>query len=80
MVAACLGPGLETWPASVMLAGEYGIEGVSLSVPVSLTAGGAQRIQEWTLSDDQLGGLRAGAEFVRAAAADLLRPSPPAVP
>jgi malate dehydrogenase len=71
MVAACVGPGMETWPASVMLAGEYGIDGVSLSVPVSLAAGGVQQIHEWKLSDSELAGLRAGAQFVGAAAEDL---------
>ncbi len=77
MVAACVGPGIEIWPASVMLGGEYGIDGVSLSVPVSLSAGGAHRIHEWTLSDADLADLRAGAEFVRAAAEDLVTMFPP---
>jgi malate/lactate dehydrogenase len=79
MVAACSNSnGGELWPASVMLAGEYGIEGVSLSLPVSLAAGGARRIHEWTLSETELEGLRAGAEFVRGAADGLIRPAPPA--
>jgi malate/lactate dehydrogenase len=69
MVAACAAAGDdELWPASVMLEGEYGIERVSLSVPVSLTAGGVARIHEWDLSEAQLEGLREGAELVRAAA------------
>ena len=56
------------WPASVMLAGEYDIEGVSLSVPVSLGPGGAERIHEWELTGEQHEALQAGAAFVRAAA------------
>jgi malate dehydrogenase len=71
MVAACAGAGGgdgELWPASVMLEGEYGIGGVSLSVPVSLAVGGVARIHEWELSDSQLDRLLTGAEFVRAAA------------
>ncbi|HEY3728496.1 MAG TPA: hypothetical protein VGL51_15060 [Solirubrobacteraceae bacterium] len=70
MVAACLetGPEEPLWPASVLLRGEYGIDGVSLSVPVSLGAGGAARIHEWPLSAAELEGMRRGAEFVRSAA------------
>jgi malate/lactate dehydrogenase len=69
MVAACLSPkGPELWPASVMLKGEYGIDGVSLSVPVTLAAGGAQEIHEFALSGQQAEALQAGAEFVRGAA------------
>jgi len=40
MVRACVDPsGDELWPASVMLEGEYGVDGVSLSVPVTLGGG-----------------------------------------
>jgi malate/lactate dehydrogenase len=79
MVGACLGAGRreEIWPASVLLRGEYGIEGVSLSVPVSLQAGGAARIHEWPLSAGELEGLRRGAEFVQRAADGLARWSAP---
>jgi malate/lactate dehydrogenase len=70
MVAACLEAGLQErlWPASMMLRGEYGIEGVSLSVPVSLGPGGASRIQEWPLSATERQAMRRGAEFVSRAA------------
>jgi malate/lactate dehydrogenase len=72
MVAACCGDGDGgLWPCSVMLDGEYGVSGVSLSVPVALGAGGVQRIHEWELSEAELDRLRAGAEFVRAAASQL---------
>ncbi|MHB1568476.1 MAG: malate dehydrogenase [Solirubrobacteraceae bacterium] len=68
MVRACLdGDGGEPWPASVMLAGDYGIEGVSLGVPVRLGDGGLTEVLEWDLTPEQIDGLRAGAEFVREA-------------
>jgi len=57
----------QVWPASVMLAGEYGIEGVSLSVPVSLRAGAAGQILEWELTTEQRQGLQNAADFVREA-------------
>lgn len=69
MVAACLGGGeRDVWPCSVMLEGEYGVVGVSLSVPVTLAAGGVAAIHEWELSSEELDALGAGAEFVGAAA------------
>jgi malate dehydrogenase len=69
---ACADPaGDELWPASVMLAGEYGVDGVSLSVPVALGGGGVGRIEEWPLADSEREGLMAAAAFVREAAAGL---------
>ena len=70
MVAALLGaPSPEPWPASVVLAGEYGIDGVALTVPVTLGDGGVVAIQEWDLSPAQSVALRAGADVVRGALA-----------
>jgi len=66
MVAALGGDG-EPWPASVVLDGEYGIEGVAVAVPVTIGRGGAEEIHEWELDPDELAALRASAEFVRAA-------------
>jgi malate dehydrogenase len=66
MVSA-LGSSVELWPASVVLDGEYGITGVAVSVPVTLGAGGVERIHEWTLTPSDLEALRASAEVVRAA-------------
>lgn len=69
MVAACLdGEGEELWPASVMLAGEYGVHGVSLSVPVQLGGGGVRRIEEWELAGPERDALHEAARFVRQAA------------
>jgi malate/lactate dehydrogenase len=67
MVAALDGDG-ELWPASVVLDGEYGIEGVAVTVPVTIGRGGAEEIHEWELGPDDLEALRESAEFVRAAA------------
>jgi malate dehydrogenase len=53
--------------ASVRLEGEYGIEGVSVSVPVTLGPGGAEAIHEWELAPDELAGLRWAAEAIRRA-------------
>ena len=66
MVSALDGLG-ELWPASVVLEGEYGIAGVAVSVPVTLGAGGVERIHEWTLTPADLEALRASAEVVRTA-------------
>jgi malate/lactate dehydrogenase len=72
MVRACLDPdGSALWPASISLRGEYGIDGVSIGVPVSLGAGGVRQIHEWPLTPAQAEGLRAGARLVSEAAAGL---------
>ena len=72
MVAALDGEG-ELWPASVVLDGEYGIDGVAVTVPVTLGRGGVEQIHEWELAPAELAALHASAEFVRAAAD---RPAP----
>lgn len=66
MVAALDGDG-QLWPASVVLEGEYGIEDVAVSVPITLGRGGAVKIHEWELGGDDLAALHASAAFVRAA-------------
>ncbi|HEX5195905.1 MAG TPA: hypothetical protein VFW26_01710 [Gaiellales bacterium] len=72
MVQACLEPeGDELWPASVMLRGEFGLDGVSLSVPVRLGGGGARGIEEWGLSDGERDALHDAGRFVREAAGGL---------
>jgi malate dehydrogenase len=58
----------ELFPVSIRLEGEYGIDGVCLSVPASIGAGGAQRIHEWELTAAQHAALREAAAVVRAAA------------
>jgi malate/lactate dehydrogenase len=66
MVSAVAGDG-ELWPASVVLDGEYGIEGVAVTVPVTIGRAGAGEIHEWDLEPGGLDALRASAELVRAA-------------
>ena len=71
MVGAIARGGAELWPASVVLRGEYGIEGVAVGVPVTLGRGGAEVIHEWDLTVEQLAGLREAAELVRGLAAGI---------
>lgn len=54
----------EAWVASVFLEGEYGVHGASLTVPVSLVAGGLGRVLEWPLTPAQRDGMRAAGSFV----------------
>jgi len=52
-------------PCAVYLEGEYGIDGVFLSVPVKLGAGGIKQIIEMKLTPDELAALKKSAEAVR---------------
>jgi malate dehydrogenase len=65
MIAGLDGGGL--WPASVVLEGEYGIDGVAVSVPVTIGRGGVEAIHEWDLTPAEREALHRSAEFVRAA-------------
>jgi malate dehydrogenase len=47
----------EAFPCSVILAGEYGQNDLSLSVPVALGRDGVQKIFEWKLAPDEQEGL-----------------------
>jgi malate dehydrogenase len=58
MVASIAQDRKELMPASIVLAGEYGIEGVSLSVPVTLGRQGVDMIHEWSLTPKEQEGLR----------------------
>jgi malate/lactate dehydrogenase len=71
MVSAIAFGDATPWPASVMLEGEYGISGVSLSVPVSLAPGGVTEIHQWELSAPQAAGFQKAADYVRDAVAAL---------
>jgi malate dehydrogenase len=66
----------QLMPASIVLDGEYGTEGVSLSVPVTVGRGGATAIHEWELAPDEDAGLRAAADAVRSAAGAAARVEP----
>jgi malate dehydrogenase len=71
MVAAIANNSGELWPASLVLAGEYGVNGVALSVPVRLGRGGAERIEEWALTGEQARALTAAASVVREAVSSI---------
>jgi malate/lactate dehydrogenase len=66
MVTALDGDG-ELWPASLVLDGEYGIDGVAVTVPVTLARGGVAHVHEWQLEAGEQTALQASAAFVRAA-------------
>jgi len=61
-------PAGEDWTfcLSTPLDGEYGIDGVSLGVPVDLDAEGVAEIHEWDLADDEAAEIERAAESVRA--------------
>ena len=68
-MAAALGSDQgDLWPASVALEGEYGIEGVCLSVPVTIGRGGLREVHEWELGEAEREGMRRAAAFVAEAA------------
>ena len=52
-------------PISVMLEGEFGIDGVVLGVPAHLGAGGLVKIEELRLTDSESASLKAAAEAIR---------------
>jgi malate dehydrogenase len=55
-----------TVPVSVMLEGEYGIEGVVLGVPCHLGAGGLLAIEELPLAESEMAALGKAADAIRA--------------
>ncbi|MEX1158562.1 MAG: malate dehydrogenase [Thermomicrobiales bacterium] len=52
-------------PASVLLEGEYGINGLFVGVPIKLGAGGVKQIIEVSLTDDEHAALQTSAGAVR---------------
>jgi L-lactate dehydrogenase len=58
-------------PVSTLLTGEYGIDGVFLSLPCILGAGGVERILEPELAVKELSALHESAEVIRQAMATL---------
>ena len=52
-------------PCAAYLEGEYGINGVYLSVPVKLGAGGVEQVLEVKLTPDESAALKKSAEAVR---------------
>ena len=70
MVRALEGEG-ALWPASVVLEGEYGLDGVAVTVPVTLGRGGVHEIHEWEIEPGELEALHRSAAFVREAVASI---------
>lgn len=68
IIEAMLAESAQPMPVSVVLDGEYGTKGASLTVPALLGRAGVRDIVEWDLAPAELDALRAGAETVRAAA------------
>ena len=58
----------EVIPCSVMLDGEYGVSGISMSVPVKLGKDGVSEILEYKLAPDELEGLKKTVAALQAAA------------
>ncbi len=58
----------EVVPCSVVLDGEYGRRGLSMSVPVRLGRTGVREILEWELAPDEQAGLKRTAAVLEAAA------------
>jgi malate/lactate dehydrogenase len=70
-VEAILSEDDAPWPASVVLQGQYGVEGVSLGVPVRLGRGGVREVLEWRLTHDQQRAMDLAAERITAMVTDL---------
>lgn len=71
MVRAVAGDTGDVMPVCAWCTGEYGVDEVYLGVTARLGRGGVREIIELPLTDDELSGLRAAAESVRAKCADL---------
>ncbi len=52
-------------PCTVLLQGEYGLNGVFAGVPVKLGAGGAEEVVQWKLSDQETAALQKSANAVK---------------
>lgn len=65
MVDAILLNKRRVLPVSVLLQGEYGIDGVYVGVPVKLGANGIEQIMQITLTDDEQAALNRSAGAVR---------------
>jgi len=65
MVEAMLFDTGVAMPSCVLLTGEYGIDGVHMSVPAILGPTGVAEVPELELDDDELAALRASAEGIR---------------
>jgi malate/lactate dehydrogenase len=64
MVEALGREGAELFTGSVLLEGEYGVDGVAIGVPLRLARDGAGEILEWELSDEERAALHRSAATV----------------
>ncbi|GAB6147399.1 malate dehydrogenase [Desulfocicer niacini] len=67
IVAAIAGDTKETIPVSVILEGEYGHRGLSMTVPAIIGKGGIQKILEYELATDEMEGLKITTDALKAA-------------
>ena len=65
MVEAILRDRKRVLPCAVLLAGEYGVDGLFVGVPVVLGAGGMERVIEIRLTDDEAAAFQRSAAAVR---------------
>lgn len=65
LVQACLTDSKRIFPVSVPLQGEYGIEGVSMSVPCVLGKNGVEKIIELRLSEEEKEMMKNSAEVLK---------------
>jgi malate dehydrogenase len=75
MIGAIAHDSGELWTASVVLAGEYGIEDVSLGVPVTLGRHGVREIVDWPLDPAEHVALERAAGVVREAVESVGQPA-----
>jgi malate dehydrogenase len=66
VVSALAGVGADCLPCSAVLAGEYGLSGVSLGVPARLDGNGVREVVEFDLAQEDLERLHEAAAKVRA--------------
>lgn len=65
MVDAIISDKKEVMPCSVVLKGEYGLNDVSLGVPVILGRNGVEKIEEWNLEHSELASLERSGEIIK---------------
>lgn len=68
LVAAIAGDSRIVYPASVLLQGEYGVDGVAASVPVIVGGNGIEDIKRVKMTEDEEAGFYASVEVIREAA------------
>jgi len=70
MAESFLNDSKRVLPASALLEGQYGVDGLFLGVPVVIGAGGVERIIEVDLNDQEKAMLSRSVESVRKSVAE----------